>query len=275
MMRKLRTPAVLALALALAGVSFGAEQPPAPTGPALTPEELSGAVKLDALTIPTPGEVLAAIDKLGKPDWASAIRPPIPTNYSSRAQMAINIGGLVADGYIAVEASSAQQVKNIGRDIVTLGRPLGVGQDILNRGKSLVEFADDGKWDTLKEELEATQNEVKTAMRENKDSELITLVTLGGWIRATQAMANYVAAHYTEDSAKLLRQPGIIRFLSERLTALPEKVRDEQAVRRARAGLGNMEKAISFPASTPPSKEAVQKLDEVATTLLKELAIKK
>jgi hypothetical protein len=100
-------------------------------------------------------------------------------------------------------------------------------------------------------------------------------VTLGGWIRATQAMANYVAAHYTEDSAKLLRQPGIIRFLSERLTALPEKVRDEQAVRRARAGLGNMEKAISFPASTPPSKEAVQKLDEVATTLLKELAIKK
>ncbi|HEV7403108.1 MAG TPA: hypothetical protein VGO11_09290 [Chthoniobacteraceae bacterium] len=275
MIRKLRTPAVLALALALAGASYGAEEPPVPAGPALTPEELSGAVKIDALTIPTPGEVLAAIDKLGKPDWASAIRPPISTNYSSRAQMAINIGGLVADGYIAVEAASPQQVKNIGRDIVTLARPLGVGQDIINRGKSLVEFADDGRWDTLKEEFEATQNEVKTSMRENKDSELITLVTLGGWIRATQAMANYVAAHYTEDAAKLLRQPGIVHFLNERLAALPEKVRDDNAVRKARAGLATMEKAISFPAATPPSKEAVQNLDDLATKLLKDLAVKK
>lgn len=273
MIRKLRTPAVLAFALALAGVSFGADEPPA--GPPLTKEELEGAVKIDALTIPTPGEVLAAVGKLGKPDWASAIRPPIPTNFSSRAQIAINIGGLVADGYIAVEASSAQEVKNIGRDIVTLAKPLGVGQDILNRGKSLVEFADDKRWDTLKEELEATQNEVKASMRENKDNELVTLVTLGGWIRATQAMASYVAAHYSEDSAKLLRQPGIVRFLSEKLAALPEKVRDEAAVRKARGGLGNMEKAISFPAATPPSKEAVQKLDELATQLLKDLAVKK
>lgn len=273
MIRKLRTPAVLAFAVSLAGASLGADEPPA--GPPLTAEELAGAVKIDALSMPTPGEVLAAIGKLGKPDWAAAIRPPIPTNFSSRAQIAINIGGLVADGYIAVEATSTQEVKNIGRDIVTLARPLGVGQDIINRGKSLVEFADEKKWDTLKEELEATQNEVKASMRENKDAELVTLVTLGGWIRATQAMASYVSGHYSEDAAKLLRQPGIVRFLSERLAALPEKVRDEAAVRRARAGLGTMEKAISFPAATPPSKEAVQALDELATKLLKELATKK
>ncbi len=275
MIRKLRTPAVLAFALALAGATLGAEEPPAPTGPALTKEELAGAVKIDALTIPTPGEVLAAIDKLGKPDWASAIRPPISTNYSSRAQMALNIGGLVADGYIAVEASSAQQVKNIGRDIVTLAKPLGVGQDIINRGKSLVEFADEGQWDTLKEEFEATQNEVKQALRDNKDSELITLVTLGGWIRATQAMANYVAAHYTPESAKLLRQPGIVIFLDERLSELPDKVRGEASVRKARTGLGDMEKALSLPSATPPSQEAVQNLDKVATQLLKDLAVKK
>src|SRR4051812_31323534 len=45
MISKLRTPAVLGLALALAGVSFGAEEPPAPTGPALTPDEITNAVK--------------------------------------------------------------------------------------------------------------------------------------------------------------------------------------------------------------------------------------
>ena len=266
---------LLACGLVAAGLCRAAEQAPAPAVSPLAAEEVSGAVKLDVLTIPSPGELLAAIDKLGKPDWASAIRPPISINYSSRAQMAINIGGLIADGYIAVEASSAQQVKNIGRDIIALAKPLGVGQDILNRGKSLTEFADEGKWDTLKEEFEATQNEVKDSMRENKDADLITLVTLGGWLRATQAMANYVAAHYTEDSAKLLRQAGVVRYLNEKLAALPERVHDEASVRKARAGLGTMEKALTFPADAPPSKEAVQKLDEIATALLKDLATKK
>src|SRR4051794_9244926 len=153
------------------------EAAPDPTGPALTKEELAGAVKSDLLTIPTPGELLAAIDKLGKPDWASAIRPPIQTSFSSRAQMAINIGGLIADGYIAVEASSAQQVKNVGKDIRLVATGLGVEREIIKRGDSLTDFADNGKWDTLKEEFEATQNEVKTAMRDKmKDADLITLV---------------------------------------------------------------------------------------------------
>ena len=38
--------------------------------------------------------------------------------------MALNLGGLIADGYIAVEAEDAQQVKNIGADIMALAKPL-------------------------------------------------------------------------------------------------------------------------------------------------------
>jgi hypothetical protein len=275
MTRIFRPLAMLALSATLAGTSSGAEEPPAPTGPALTPEEVSSAAKTDLLSIPSPGELLAAIDKLGTPDWTTAIRPPITTNYSSRAQMAINIGGLIADGYIAVEASNTQQVKNIGRDIIALAKPLGVGQDILNRGKSLTEFADEGQWETLKEELEATQNEVKTSMRENKDTSLITLVTLGGWLRATEAMSSYIAEHHSPEAARLLRQPGIVKYLDDKLKARPEKVRDDAAVRRARSGLDDLEKAVSFPADAPPSKEEVEKLDAIITELLKELATKK
>jgi hypothetical protein len=36
-----------------------------------------------------------------------------------------------------------------------------------------------------------------------------------------------------------------------------------------------MEKALSLPAATPPSQEAVQNLDKIATQLLKDLAVKK
>jgi hypothetical protein len=189
--------------------------------------------------------------------------------------MALNIGGLIADGFIAVEAEDSQQVKNIGKDIMALARPLGVQQEILNRGRSLTDFAERGQWNTLKEDLEATQNEVKTAMTENKDSSLITLVTLGGWIRSVEAMADYVSKHYTAEGAKLLRQPAVARHLAEQLAALPEKVRDDGAVRKARSGLQSIEKAVSFPSGTVPDQDAVKELARSSQETLKEIVKKK
>src|SRR5688572_25015980 len=112
----IRIPRLLAVGLAafcLCGSAVGA---PA----ALTKEEVAGAARTDALSIPTPGELMAAMNKQGKIDWSARFRAPIATSYVSRAQGALNLGGLIADGYIAVEAQDAQQVKNIGRDILSI-----------------------------------------------------------------------------------------------------------------------------------------------------------
>lgn len=251
------------------------EPAPAAAGPTLSSEEILNSTKIDSFTIPTPGEILAAIDKLGTPDWESAMRPPVPISGLTRPQMALNIGGLIADGYLAVEAENAQQVKNIGKDIMSLARPLGVQQEILNRGKSLTDFAQQGQWSTLKEELEATQNEVKAAMTENKDTSLITLVTLGGWIRSIEAMSDYVDKHYTPEGARLLRQPAVAHFLGEQLSQLPEKIRDDAAVRKARNGLVAIEKAVTFPAGTVPDAAAVKDLSKLTQELLTDITKKK
>lgn len=269
----------LASGLALLCLSASAADQPAPPAPAsapLTAEEIASAARIDALSIPTPGELLAALDKVGKIDWTSKFRPPIARDFSSRPQMALNLGGLIADGYIAVEAQDAQQVKNIGKDIVALAKPLGVQQDIINRGKSLTEFATDNQWDTLKEEFEATQNEVKNAMIDNKDLNLVTLVTVGGWVRGTEAISGYLAdpKYYSEAGAKLLRQPGIVGFLNRRMEALPEKTRDDAVVKKTRAKLADLETAMSFPRETPPTREAVEKMSAVASDLLKEISRK-
>ncbi len=240
----------------------------------LSKDELGGAVVLDSLSIPTPGESLNALSKLGKLDWSARFRPPIATNFSSRAQMAINLGGLIADGYIAVEARDSQQVKNIGKDIVNLAKPLGVQQEILNRGKSLTDFASEGKWDALKEELEATQNEAKTAMAENKDTGLVLLVTLGGWLRGTEALTGYLSEHYSADATRLLRQPGIARFFNERLEALPEKMREDSSVKKIRVKMGEIESTLSFSRDAVLSVESVKVLNQLVADLLKQVSKK-
>jgi ABC-type branched-subunit amino acid transport system substrate-binding protein len=217
---------------------------------------------------------MAALNKLGKPDWSGEIRAPITRNFSSRAQMALNLGGLIADGYIAVEAEDAQQVKNIGSDIMALAKPLSVQQDILNRGKSLTEFAEHGEWNTLKEEFDATQNEVKAAMAKNKDQDLITLVTLGAWIRGTEVITDYLVKNYNQAGARLLRQPAIVEYLSGELMTLPKDIRDEPSVRLIRERLVEIETAVSFPRDQAPTLESVKTLNTITADLINEIAKK-
>src|SRR5438045_8436548 len=187
----------------LACASFGFAAQPAP----LSQDQLAKAIRTDALTIPTPGELFAALEKPGKPDWASQYRTPIPMTYRNRAQIALNLGGLIADGFIAVEAQDSQQVKNIGTDIIKLAKALGVSENVLSRGNSINEFAENSEWDALQEELEATQNEVKSSMQSHRDQDLVILVSVGGWIRGTQVDSAAINKQHDERLAKVLRQP--------------------------------------------------------------------
>ena len=261
--------------LCLSGFALGEEPSTQVTASTpLTAEEIAGAVKTDTLSIPTPGELLSALNKLGKMDWSAKFRAPIATSFPSRAQMALNLGGLIADAYIAVEAEDAQQVKNLGKDILALGKSLGVSKEILDRGKSLTEFADTKQWDVLKEELEATQNEVKDAMEHNKDADLVNLVTLGGWLRGTEVLSGWIAEHYTEAGAKLLRQPGIVSFLGAKLDTMPDKTKAEASVKKTQAKLREIEAAVSFPTDKAPTQDAIKQLHQLAADLLKDLAKK-
>src|ERR1700676_1049011 len=161
----------------------------APEAQRLSSDQLAKAIRSDSISIPTPGELFAALEKPGKPNWTGQYRGPMPTTYRNRAQIALNLGGLIADGFIAVEAQDSQQVKNIGADIIKLAKALGVSQNVLSRGNSINEFAENNEWDALHEELEATQNEVKSSMQSHSDQDLVILVSVGGWIGARKEWA--------------------------------------------------------------------------------------
>ncbi|MBV9297447.1 MAG: hypothetical protein JO066_00575, partial [Verrucomicrobia bacterium] len=94
--------------IALSAFSALADQPTAENSmiadAALSAAELKNAASLDSLTVPTPGEFFKAIEKGGKPNWTSQYRPPVSIKSTDRAQIALNLGTLIADGYIAVEA---------------------------------------------------------------------------------------------------------------------------------------------------------------------------
>ncbi|MBA3882079.1 MAG: hypothetical protein H0X73_05010 [Chthoniobacterales bacterium] len=240
----------------------------------LTPEQMASAVRSDTITIPTPGELFAALSKPGKPNWTAQYREPIPTTYRSRAQIALNLGGLIADGFIAVEAQDSQQVKNIGTDIIKLAKALGVSENVLGRGKSINEFAEGNQWDALQEELEATQNEVKSSMQSNRDQDFIILVSLGGWVRGTQVVGGLLQKEYNEGSAKVLRQPALVSFMQDKVKAVSPELQEEPLVKAVSAQLPDIQKLVTFPDGGTPTAEDVGRLNAAVSKLMDEIESK-
>src|SRR4029450_4985441 len=231
-------------------------------------DQLAKAARSDSTSIPTPGELFAALEKSGKTNWAGQYRGPIPMTYRNRAQIALNLGGLIADGFIAVEAKDCQQVKNIGSDIIKLAKALGVSEKLLSRGNSINEFAENNEWDTLQEELEATQNEVKSSMQSHADQDLVILVTLGGWIRGTQVVTSAIVQNYNEQSAKVLRQPALVHFMQSKINQISPELPNEPLVKDVSNELGKIEKLVSFPPGKTPDVEEVRKVNEVVGKMM-------
>lgn len=243
-----------------------ASLPAAEETAALPPAEIKAAIVLDDLSIPTPGEFFAAINKVDRPNWIQLAGPRPAVTAANRAQTALSLGARVADGFIAVEAQDGQQVKNVGKDIIDLAKGLGVSQSILARGNSIGDFAENNDWSALKEELEATENEVKIQMAAQKDDELITLVTTGAWLRGVQAASTVIGTSYQPQSARLLRQPAIVEYLVARIDGLPDRLKSDAIVAEVRNGLLEIKAAVS-PAE-PPTAETVKAIQQTTTGLL-------
>ena len=239
--------------------------------PRLSSDQLAKAIRSDSISIPTPGELFAALEKPGKPNWTGQYRGPMPTTYRNRAQIALNLGGLIADGFIAVEEQDSQQVKNIGADIIKLAKALGVSQNVLSRGNSINEFAENNEWDALHEELEATQNEVKSSMQSHSDQDLVILVSVGGWIRGTQVVSAAVMQHYDERAAKVLRQPALVKFIHTKINDISPGLHNEPLVKDVSDQLNGIEKLVAFPPGKAPSADEVRKVNEAVGKVMEQI----
>jgi hypothetical protein len=196
----------------------------------MTDAQRQGAVFQDDLSVPCPGEVFAALDKACRPNWATLVTPATAPVTTERSQLALSVGVLAANGYIAVKAQDGQQVKNVGRELMAEAKALGVSQSLMGRGNSLMEFADNADWDALADELEATENEIKTTMVGQKDRDLVTLTSAAAWLRGLEVATGVVLANEKLQGAEVLRQPELARELSTRLSALPERMKQGSLV---------------------------------------------
>ena len=178
--------------------------------------------KVEDVVVPLPNEVFGALNKLGSVNWKEYVRNDKGTNFTERPRIALLLGTVIADGFIAVQAEDAPTVKEIGQRVLNLSWGIGVGSSITPHAKAITEAADKRNWDGVRRELDRTQNSVQQAMNEVHDQKLSQLVSLGGWLRGTEVLTAVVNKRFTADGAELLHQPDLLAYFQERLQAMPE-----------------------------------------------------
>ena len=97
--------------------------------------------KVEDVVVPLPNEVFGALNKLGGVNWREYVRNDKGTNFTERPRIALLLGAVIADGFIAVQAEDAPTVKEIGQRVLNLARGIGVGNSITPHAKAITEAA--------------------------------------------------------------------------------------------------------------------------------------
>lgn len=237
--------------LGLATLSHGQE-----TGELSSPSILAAPEKLeieafpgaivDKVVVPVPAEIFAVLDKLDEPNWAAQVHlPEMDRPETDRLRLALIFGATVGEGFIAVEAEQAKPIQDIGRRVLRLAEALGLQDAVVPHCQSIIDSADLQDWRKVRAEFDRTQQTVRDTMEELQDHELSSLVSLGGWLRGTQALTNLVSEAYNHDKAELLNQPDLVSHFRDTISSMKDRTRDHVDVDAVENGLGEILEALS------------------------------
>ncbi|MFI0348233.1 MAG: hypothetical protein ACH346_05635 [Chthoniobacterales bacterium] len=195
------------------------------------------AASVQDVVVPVPSEIFSVLDKLGNPNWKAQLSQRKIHMPEDRAQTALLLGSVIAEGFIAVEAEDAERVKELGRNVLNLADAINVRKSVIKRCKSIIDKADQRDWRGVRAEFDGAQQDVRTAMDEMNDADLAQLVSLGGWLRGTNVLTSIVAEHYTTTGAELLHQPELVRYFERCVNTMSPRLKNKALVLRVREAL--------------------------------------
>lgn len=238
-----------------------AQVPPIPEATHLPPQ-ITPVVRV---VVPIPSETFASLDKYGDVNWSAVQRPTLAysTPHGDPTWIALLLGAMIGEGFVAVEAKDALEVKQLGKAILAHARALGFEQSVVRHSKSIVERAEKSDWRAVRKEWDGVLPDVKQGMKEVKSEQLSQLVSLGGWLRGTGALATVVLQRYSPKGAELLRQPALLDYLEAQLG----QMKNNENIAKMEEGIDRMRLHIAS-SSQPISQKTVQQIAALCGELL-------
>ncbi len=250
------------LLLATVGSPLRAQTSPPPAVPPQT-------TVIEDVFVPVPTEIFATLDRFSNSNWRAVQRPELATwkPRGDQTKIALLLGAVIAEGFIAVEATDATEVREIGRAVLTLSRGLGVEKWAIRRSRSIMDASGQEHWAAVRKEWDAVMPDVQEGMKALKSEQLAQLVSLAGWLRGAEALTALVLQNYTAADAELLRQPVMLEEFEKQLAAMNNNIRSKPAVARMRKGITRL-RVLLPPEGEQISREKLKAVGGICTDLL-------
>ena len=203
--------------------------------------------------------------------------PAIPEDYVLRKRteklptdaglLAMEMGYLLADGFIAVRSGHMNDVKPIALDLTRYGNALGVGDKMNAHSASLLENAEKGQMEQFKKNLAATQSDVNAELTSLKDPDLAHLIALGGWVRALEASTAAILDKFEAEKAATIFYPDAPAYFNEILQGLNPQTAKRLRVDQMSVLLEQMVEQMSLMEGEAPTLEKVKVLHQTVGKL--------
>src|SRR6516162_9202496 len=229
----------------------------------------SQAKRVHGLAVPVPKEIFRSLDQFRGANWTAVKRPEIARwkSHGDQAQIATLLGVVIAEGFIAMEAKDSTEVENLGSSVLSLAGGLGIRDRALRRSRSIMELADKNDWSEARKEWDGVLSDLETGMIEVKSEQLAQLVSLGGWLRGTEALSALVLQNYSPERASLIRQPALVDYLETQLRAMSSDIQRPPIVGKLLDGIHTIRMLVESE-NGPLQEETVRKVHGVCAELV-------
>jgi len=191
-----------------------------------------------------------------------------------RADLAIELGFLIADGFLIVQAGQMEKVEGMASELTRYGKALGAGDRINRHAASLLESAKKQDVEQLKKELAATQRDVEIELVALRDADLAHLISLGGWIRALEVSSVAVEKQFSPERATKVMREDIADYYTEIVAGLEPRISERPNYLEMRDVLSGLRNEMVIPKDEEPTPEKVITIREGSAKLV-DLALKR
>lgn len=191
-----------------------------------------------------------------------------------RADLAIELGFLIADGFLVVQAEQLDQVEELAKDLTRYGKALGAGDRVNRHAASLLDSAKNKNVEQLKKELTATQRDVEQELVSLRDADLAHLISLGGWIRALEVSTVAVDKQFSPERARKVMREDIADYYTESVAGLEPRISERPNYLAMRDILAGLRTEMTLEEGKEPTPALMAEIRKQAAKLV-ELALQR
>ncbi len=185
-----------------------------------------------------------------------------------RADLAMELGFLIADGFLIVQAEQLEKVEDLATKLTKYGKALGAGDRVNRHAAGLLESAKEKDVAQLKKELSSTQRDVETELVILKDADLAHLISLGGWIRALQVSTVAVDKQFTVERARKVMREDIADYYTESIAGLEPRISERANYLAMRDLLSGLRNEMAINEGEEPAPATMKEIREQAAKLV-------